>query len=424
MPFWTMTRLAAVHRCPVVPKPPHRQPSTASSRSASSRTMIAFLPPISRWTFLNDGAAASFTSRPVAVDPVNETTRMAGWRDERRAGAGAVAGHEVDHAGRQAGVGQRLHEVDGRERRLLGRLEHHGVAADQGREDLPGGHRDREVPGGDQPAQADRLADRHRELVAQLGRRRLAVEAAALAGHQLRHVDGFLHVAAGLGDDLAHLARHVAREPVLALGEQLRRPEQDVGPLRGRHLPPRGVGLRRRGDGPIDVGRARRGEAADQVAGVGRAAILERLARGGRDPLAIDEVGVSLYAHGLQFYVPGQAPVDCRAGGWMGRTNVRARPLGCGRCGLPAGLRPRGRGAAVVRPAAPGAHLRPGVRDVGLRRPRAAGRARRRADHRRVGRRDPLPRDPARGRRPAARLRDLGRRRHVAARRAGRRRRP
>ena len=77
-----------------------------------------------------------------------------GMGDERRPGAGAIAGHEVDDAGRQAGVGQRLHEVDGRERRLLGRLQHHGVAADQGREDLPGRHGDREVPGGDQAAHA------------------------------------------------------------------------------------------------------------------------------------------------------------------------------------------------------------------------------------------------------------------------------
>jgi hypothetical protein len=241
--------------------------------------------------------------------------------DEGRPGAGAIAGHEVDHPGRQAGVGQRLDEIDGRERRFLGRLEYDGVPADQGREDLPGGHGDRKVPGGDQPAQADRLADRHRELVAQLGRRRLAVEAAALAGHQLRHVDGFLHVAAGFGDDLAHLPRHVARKPVLALGEQLRRPEQDVGPLRGRHLTPGRVGLRGRGDGPIHIGRAGRGEAPDQIAGVRRAAILERFTRGGRDPFAIDEVGVSLYAHGLQFYVPGQCPGGLPAleDGWDGR---------------------------------------------------------------------------------------------------------
>src|SRR4029079_6756467 len=39
-------------------------------------TMMTFLPPISRWTFLNDGAAASETVRPTSVDPVNETMRI------------------------------------------------------------------------------------------------------------------------------------------------------------------------------------------------------------------------------------------------------------------------------------------------------------------------------------------------------------
>ena len=275
------------------------------------------------------------------------------------------------------------------------------------RENLPGRHGDREVPGGDQAADADRLADRHRELVAQLGRRRLAVEAAALAGHELRHVDGFLDVAAGLGDDLAHLARHVAGIAILALGEQLRGAQQDVGPLRRRHLAPAGIGLGGRRHRAIDVGRRRLGEAADQVAGVRRAAVLEGRARGGRHPLAIDEVGVSLYAHGLQFYVPGR----CAAGtpgledGWDGRMSARA---GTGVAGVACLLAVRPSAAeAQRRPGArTGAHLRPGLRDGRLRRTRPAGGPGRRADHRRMGRRDALPRDAARDRRPPARLRD------------------
>src|SRR5687768_13396896 len=40
--------------------------------------MIAFLPPISRWTFLKNGAAFWFTSLPTAVDPVNDTTDTSG----------------------------------------------------------------------------------------------------------------------------------------------------------------------------------------------------------------------------------------------------------------------------------------------------------------------------------------------------------
>src|SRR4051794_12197457 len=40
--------------------------------------MTTFLPPISRWTFLNVGAAARLTWRPTLVDPVNDTTATRG----------------------------------------------------------------------------------------------------------------------------------------------------------------------------------------------------------------------------------------------------------------------------------------------------------------------------------------------------------
>ncbi len=70
----TRRREDAVQRWPLVPNAPQIAPSTASSRFASSITMIGFLPPISRWTCLNEGAHASLIARPTDVEPVNETT--------------------------------------------------------------------------------------------------------------------------------------------------------------------------------------------------------------------------------------------------------------------------------------------------------------------------------------------------------------
>ena len=105
-----------------------------------------------------------------------------------------------------------LHEVHGGQRRQRGWLEHDGVAAHQRRNDLPRRDRHREIPRRDDAADAERLADRHRELVAQLGRHGLAVHAPSLPRHEERHVDRFLDVAARLLEDLPHLARHVARE--------------------------------------------------------------------------------------------------------------------------------------------------------------------------------------------------------------------
>src|SRR3954471_24572256 len=40
--------------------------------------MTTFLPPISRWTFLNVGAAAWLTIRPTLVEPVKDTTATRG----------------------------------------------------------------------------------------------------------------------------------------------------------------------------------------------------------------------------------------------------------------------------------------------------------------------------------------------------------
>ena len=72
-----MMRLVAVQRCPVVPNAPHSAPSSASSRFASSSTIIGFLPPNSSEQCLNVLAASWPTTRPTAVEPVSETARTA-----------------------------------------------------------------------------------------------------------------------------------------------------------------------------------------------------------------------------------------------------------------------------------------------------------------------------------------------------------
>src|SRR5882724_12105344 len=73
-----MMRLVAVHRCPVVPKPPHSPPSTARSRFASSSTIIGFFPPNSSEQCLKLLAAVVPTVRPTAVEPVSEMALTSG----------------------------------------------------------------------------------------------------------------------------------------------------------------------------------------------------------------------------------------------------------------------------------------------------------------------------------------------------------
>ena len=74
-------------------------------------------------------AVALRMSRPTSVEPVKAILSTSGWCDEGRAG-GAVAGDDVDHTRRQAGLVRSISAKQQRgQRGVLGGLEHHGVAA-------------------------------------------------------------------------------------------------------------------------------------------------------------------------------------------------------------------------------------------------------------------------------------------------------
>ena len=102
-------------------------------------------------------------------------------------------------------------------------------------------------------------------------------------------VDRFLHVAARLGEHLAHLARHLARDLLLVAAKDL------AGGTRNSAR--RAAGISRHGGTPSSPRRppghvvgVRVLERADQVGVVRRVAALEGLARLRGDPLAVDVV--------------------------------------------------------------------------------------------------------------------------------------
>src|SRR5439155_12690434 len=143
------------------------------------------------------------------------------------------------------------------------------------------------------------------ELVRKLRGCRLAEEAAALAGHVEAHVDRLLDVPARLDEHLAHLAAHQLRELLFPLDQQPAEAVQELAaPRRGNEAPALVGGLRGL-DGAVDVLRARLRKDTDQLAGR-RVAALERLARGGVDPLAADEVPERLLGRGR--HAPSLAP--------------------------------------------------------------------------------------------------------------------
>src|SRR5206468_9556087 len=88
-------------------------------------------------------------------------------------------------------------------------------------EHLPRRAREREVERRDESRDTDRPAEAHRPFVAQLRRHRATEQPPALRVGVMRGVDALLYVATRLGQDLPHLARHGARDVLLALHEQI-----------------------------------------------------------------------------------------------------------------------------------------------------------------------------------------------------------
>src|SRR6185503_5055799 len=156
----------------------HKQPSTARSRLASSITMMTFLPPISRCTFLNDGAAWLETVRPTSVDPVNETTRTASLTSSALPTSAPPPVTRLTTPGGIPASSRMRTKFNADSGVSVAGLKT-TVLPDQRRDDLPARDRHRKVPRRDDRGDADRLPHRHRELVAQLGRHRLAVLAAS-----------------------------------------------------------------------------------------------------------------------------------------------------------------------------------------------------------------------------------------------------
>ena len=153
-------RVGALHDWPEFVHIPAMSREITASKSASSRMMLADLPPSSCATRFTVGAAARATSMPARVEPVNDTMSMSGCADERRADVDAVAVDEVEHALGYAGLVHDLREQDRVQRRDFGRLEHHRAARRERGGHLAGDLVQRPVPRRDHSARRRRARGR------------------------------------------------------------------------------------------------------------------------------------------------------------------------------------------------------------------------------------------------------------------------
>ena len=191
--------------------------------------------------------------------------------------------------GRQPGLLEQSGEVDGRQRRELGRLHDRGVAGRQGRRDLPAHLQERVVPGPDQAADPDRLVDDPAEGV----RVARVDEAARLLVGEIRVIaedpGDVGHVPAALAHRLAGVERLQASHLLEVAIDQLGDRVQDGGPLAGRRARPVGriEGAPGCGNRRLDLAVRRHIDLADDGP-IRRVHDRAALAAGGGDPLAVD----------------------------------------------------------------------------------------------------------------------------------------
>ena len=136
----------------------------------------------------------------------------------RRTSAAPSASTRLSTPVGQPAVQEQLRQRVAERGRVLGRLPHDRVAAQQRRaRGTSDGTATGKLPGGDDRRHADRHAEREQLLVGHLARHRLAVEAPALAEEEVARVDDLLHLAERLGVGLADLARDEPGERLLVV---------------------------------------------------------------------------------------------------------------------------------------------------------------------------------------------------------------
>ena len=161
---------------------------------------------------------------------------------EQRVHGHLVADHHVENARRQARLDHELGEPEGHRGVALGRLEHEGIAAGDGRRELP--HRDhgRKVEGRDAGHHAEGLAhgvhvDAGADPLAEL-----ALEQVRNATGELDHLEPPLQIALGVGNGLAMLARKRQGKLVIGLAGKLEETEEHTGARLRASRRPSGLG--------------------------------------------------------------------------------------------------------------------------------------------------------------------------------------
>ena len=153
---------------------------------------------------------------------------QSGCSTSRHPASAPVPTTTFEHALRQPGLEGQLGQAQRGERRQLGGLQHHRVAAGQRRAELPAGDQQREVPRRDQPDHAERLVEGHRHATGH--RDGVAQVLVDRTGVVVEHVGHRADLATARGDRLADVGRLELRELLAVLLDRGRPAGGAAGP--------------------------------------------------------------------------------------------------------------------------------------------------------------------------------------------------
>ncbi len=212
--------------------------------------------------------------------------RMAG---ERGARFMAVAGDDVERAGRQPGLGGQFGDAQHGQARVLGRLDHARVAGRERRADAAPEDLHRVVPRHDVARDAVRFAHRQHRVAGLVGEG-FAVQLVGRARVELEVACERGCIGARLLQRLAGVARLDRGEFLDRIGHARRQPHQHAAALGGaRGAPWARERVAGRGDRALDVGRGAARDRRERLA-VGRIDDRDGFQLRGRRPFARDEM--------------------------------------------------------------------------------------------------------------------------------------
>ncbi len=175
-----------------------------------------------------------------------------GLRDQVFGDLGRLAEHQVQHARRQPGVDEGLHELHRAGRRLLRRLQDDRAPGGQRAADLAGRRAHREVPRRERGHHADRLAQ-HGMAHAGLAGDDAAIQAPPLLRVPFEDLAAPQDFELRLRDRLALLQGHRGGHLIGPLAHRLHGAENDLGPLGGRGAGPDLEPFLGRGQGIVEI---------------------------------------------------------------------------------------------------------------------------------------------------------------------------